>query len=128
MAQGPINLSLFGSKVARGTPNRVFAIFFFSNPLITIWQNTSKNSSYQNKAYQMPSKLKKKKRMRQGKRKEREGEKAKSESRKCCAVLLLKPKTMSKFCFLRMPKFASTWLKRPRSVQPGNGFVGRFSS
>ena len=29
MAQGPINLSLFGSKVARGTPNRVFAIFFF---------------------------------------------------------------------------------------------------
>ena len=32
MAQGPINLSLFGSKVARGTPNRVFAIFFFLKP------------------------------------------------------------------------------------------------
>ena len=29
MAQGPINLSLFGSKVARGTPKRIFAIFFF---------------------------------------------------------------------------------------------------
>ena len=29
MAQGPINLSLFGLKVARGTPNRVFAFFFF---------------------------------------------------------------------------------------------------
>ena len=27
MAQGPINLSLFGSKVARGTPDRVFAFF-----------------------------------------------------------------------------------------------------
>ena len=35
---------------------------------------------------------------------------------------------MSKFCFLRMPNFASTWLKRPRSVEPGNGFVGRFIS
>ena len=44
-------------------------------------------------------------------------------------VLFLKPKTMSKICFLRMPNFASAWLKRPRSVQPGkNGFVGRFSS
>ena len=33
MAQGSINLSLFGLKVARGTPNRVFAFFliiFFS--------------------------------------------------------------------------------------------------
>ena len=29
MAQGPINLSLFGLKVARGTPNRVFPFFFF---------------------------------------------------------------------------------------------------
>ena len=29
MAQGPINLSLFGSKVARGTPNRVFAKLYF---------------------------------------------------------------------------------------------------
>ena len=28
MAQGPINLSLFGSKVARGTPNRVLQFFF----------------------------------------------------------------------------------------------------
>ena len=31
MAQGPINLSLFGSKLARGTPNRVFAFFFLSH-------------------------------------------------------------------------------------------------
>ena len=30
MAQGPINLSFFGLKVVRGTPNRVFAFFFFS--------------------------------------------------------------------------------------------------
>ena len=45
----------------------------------------------------MPSKLKKK--MRQGKRK------VKVES----VVLLLNPKTMSKFCFLRMPKFASAY-------------------
>ena len=56
----------------------------------------------------MPSKLKKKKKMRQGKRKEREGEKAKSESRKCCATFL-NPKTMWKFCFLRMPNFASAY-------------------
>ena len=28
MAQGPINFSLFGLKVAQGTPNRVFAFFF----------------------------------------------------------------------------------------------------
>ena len=28
MAQGPINLFLFGSKVARGTPNRDFALFY----------------------------------------------------------------------------------------------------
>ena len=46
--------------------------------------------------------------MRQGKRKEREGEKAKSESRKCCATFL-NPKTMWKFCFLRMPNFASAY-------------------
>ena len=35
MAQGPINLSLFGSKVARGTPNPIFAIFFFLNTYFT---------------------------------------------------------------------------------------------
>ena len=29
MAQGPINVSLFGLKVARGTPNRVCAFFTF---------------------------------------------------------------------------------------------------
>ena len=28
MAEGPINLSLFGSKVARETPNTDFAFFF----------------------------------------------------------------------------------------------------
>ena len=56
----------------------------------------------------MPSKLKIIK-MRQGKRKEREGEKAKSESRKCCATF--KAKNCRNFAF-----FATTWLKRPRSV------------
>ena len=68
--------------------------------------------------------------MRQGKRKEREGEKAKSESRKCCATF--KPKTyveilLSAHAELYKRLFC-TWLKRPRSVQAGNGLVGRFSS
>ena len=62
--------------------------------------------------------------------KEREGEKAKSESRKCCATF--KPKTyvgilLSAHAELCKRLFC-TWLKRPRSVQPANGFVGRFSS
>ena len=65
--------------------------------------------------------------MRQGKRKERGGEKAKSESRKCCATF--KPKNyvgilLSVHAELCKRLFCN-WLKRPRSVQPGNGFVGR---
>lgn len=35
MAQAAINLSLFGSKVARGTPNRVFAFPSFLNTYFT---------------------------------------------------------------------------------------------
>ena len=62
--------------------------------------------------------------------KEREGEKAKSESRKCCATFKAKNYVgilLSAHAELCKRLFC-TWLKRPRSVQPGNGFVGRFSS
>ena len=66
------------------------------------------------------------KKMRQGKRKGREGEKAKSESRKCCATF--KPKNYVEILLsLQALIFAPGWKGRG-SVQPGNGFVGRFSS
>ena len=69
--------------------------------------------------------------MRQGKRKEREGEKAKSESRKCCATF--KPKNYVEIILLSAhaelcKRLFCTWLKRPRSVQPGNRFVDSDST
>ena len=77
----------------------------------------------------MPSKFKKKK-IRQRKRKEREGEKAKSESPKCCATF--KPKNYVEILLSAHAELCKrlfrTWLKRPRSVKPGNGFVGRFQA
>ena len=50
------------------------------------------------------------------------------------AVSLLNPKTMSKFCFLRMPELRKLifciWIKRQPSVRPVNQFVvsSRFSA
>ena len=48
------------------------------------------------------------------------------------AVSLLNPKTMSKFCFLRMPELRKLifciWIRRPPSVRPVNRFVVSFSS
>ena len=45
---------------------------------------------------------------------------------------LLNPKTLSKFCFLRMPELRKLifciWIRRPRSVRPVNRFVVSFSS
>ena len=64
--------------------------------------------------------------------KKNEARKAKIEGRRESEKWKSKVSKMSKFCFLRMPELCKrlfcTWLKRPRSVQPLNGFVGRFSS
>ena len=74
----------------------------------------------------MPSKRKK---MRQEKRKKRGGEKAKSKIK--TAVSLLNPKTISQFCFLRMPELRKLmfciWSRRPPSVRPVNRFVVCFN-
>ena len=61
------------------------------------------------------------KKMRQEKRKKRRGEKAKSKSEDYCVTfLVLNPKTISKLCFLCMPKLSKLifciWIRRPQSV------------
>ena len=71
-----------------------------------------------------------KKKMRQEKRKKRGGKKATSKSQDCCVTF--KPKTISKFCFLRMHELHKLifciWIRRLRSVRPVNWFVVSFSS
>ena len=48
------------------------------------------------------------------------------------AVSLINARTISKFCFLRIPELRKLifciWIRRPRSVRPVNGFVVSFSS
>ena len=53
----------------------------------------------------MPSKLKNK----LGKESEKRGKERKRKVKVESVVLLLNPKTMSTFCFLRMPNFASAY-------------------
>ena len=88
----------------------------------------AKHFSHQNEAYLMPSKRKK---MRQEKRKKKEEER-KWKVKVKTAGSLLNPKTISKFCFLHMPKLRKLifciWIRRPGSVWPVNGFVAGFSS
>ena len=68
--------------------------------------------------------------MGQEKQKKGEGEKVKSKSQDCCVTF--KPKTMLKFCFLRMPELRKLifciWIRRAPSVRPVNRFVVSFSS
>ena len=76
----------------------------------------------------MPSKRKKNEVRKSNKEGRRESEKLKVNT----AVSLLNPKTISKFCFLRVPKLRKlifcNWIRSPRSVRPANGFVVSFSS
>ena len=68
-----------------------------------------------------------------GKKSERRGEerrtKINSQDRCVVVVFFFNPKT--KICFLRMPGLPKlifcSWIRRPRSVRPGNRFVVRFS-
>ena len=67
-----------------------------------------------------------------GKKSEKRGEERKRKVKVKTAVSLLNPKTMSKFCFLRMPELCKLifciWIRRPWSVRPVNRFVVSFSS
>ena len=222
MAQGPINLSLFGSKVARGTPNPEFLQFFFffffvSNPLAKIRPALSTVPSFDDipfsgqeqlcpltcagrrdlsklyknehnsvketeetatknhvtltwnlheklaplptylsehlilrwwKNYRLslvfitlieelpflikPTECPASRKKKWGKESEKRGKERKRKVKVESVVLLLNPKTMSEFCFLRMPNFASAYFApgwKGRGVYNlGNGFVGRFSS
>ena len=64
------------------------------------------------------------KKMRQEKRKKRGGKERKRKVKVKTAVSLLNPKTILKFCFLRMPELhkliCCIWLRRPQSVRPVN--------
>ena len=99
----------------------------FLSPNPKILKAFLKNYSHQNEAL-MPSKRKKK----WGKKSEKRGEERKRKVKVKTAVSLLNPKTISKFCFLRMPKLRKLifciWIRRPWSVQPVNRFVVSFSS
>ena len=67
-----------------------------------------------------------------GKKSEKRREERKRKVNVKTAVSLLNPKTMSKFCFLRMPELRKQifciWIRRPPSVRPMNRFVVSFSS
>ena len=67
-----------------------------------------------------------------GKKSEKRREERKRKVKVKTAVSLLNPKTISKFCFLRMPELRKLifciWIRRPRSVRPVNRFVVSFIS
>ena len=67
-----------------------------------------------------------------GNKSETRGEERKRKVKVKIAVSLLNPKTILKFCFLRMPELCKLifciWIKIPRCVRPANGFLVSFSS
>ena len=67
-----------------------------------------------------------------GKKSKKRGEERKQKVKFKTAVSLLNPKTISKFCFLPMPKLRKLifciWIKRPQSVRSVNGFAVSFST
>ena len=67
-----------------------------------------------------------------GKKSEKRREERKRKVNVKTAVSLLNPKTISKFCFLRMPELRKVifciWIRRAPSVRPVNRFVVSFSS
>ena len=70
--------------------------------------------------------------MRQEKQNKREGEKQNQKVKVKTAVSLLSPKTISKFCFLRMSEphklTCCIWIRRLQSARPVISFVVSFSS
>ena len=71
------------------------------------------------------------KRKKWGKESEERGEERKWKVILETAVSLLNPKTITKFCFLHMPKLCKLifciWIRRSQSVQPVNSFMVGFS-
>ena len=67
-----------------------------------------------------------------GKKSEKRGEEKKWKVILKTAVSLLNPKTITKFCFLHMPKLRKLifciWIRRSQSVQPVNNFMVGLSS